>query len=87
MRHFAWHVELFFTEAEFRTFWETHSSLPLRKIQLRRIRRDGLPNSPFRDGDFISADLFLWRRDQAVFRTYLQTVFPAVRTNPGKHSR
>src|SRR5262249_26849010 len=48
-RWFAWHVELFFTPEEFATFWATHQTLPLRKIQLRYLRRDGLPHSPFRD--------------------------------------
>jgi hypothetical protein len=87
VRHFAWHVELFFTEDEFRIFWNTHSSQPLRKIQLRRIRRDGFPNSPFRDSNFISADLFFWRRDRAAFEAYVKQSFPSVRSNPGKHSR
>src|SRR5262249_48829264 len=43
-RHFAWHVELFFTAEEFATFWEGHRALPLRKLQLRYIRRDGMPH-------------------------------------------
>jgi hypothetical protein len=48
-RHVAWHTELFFTPTEFERFWETHAQVPLRKIQLRYILRDGMPHSPFRD--------------------------------------
>jgi FAD/FMN-containing dehydrogenase len=86
-RHLAWHVELFFTAEEFATFWRTHPALPLRKLQLRYIRRDGLPRSPFRDHDCVAVDLFLLRRHRRRFEAYLQNTFPAVRTNPGKHSR
>ena len=46
-RHVAWHTELFFTPEQFEVFWQTHGQLPLRKIQLRYLRRDGLPHSPF----------------------------------------
>jgi hypothetical protein len=85
-RHLAWHTELFFTPEEFERFWSTHAWVPLRKIQLRYIRRDGMPHSPFRDEDCVSADLFLFRTSKAVFDAYLKTTFPSVRTNPGKHS-
>src|SRR5262249_55947945 len=43
-RRYIHHVELFLSEAEFAIFWETHHRLPLKKIQLRHIHRDGLPN-------------------------------------------
>jgi hypothetical protein len=86
-RYFAWHVELFFTAEEFATFWQTHRALPLRKLQLRHIRRDGLPHSPFRDHDCVSVDLFMLRRHRRRFEAYLTATFPVVRTNPGKHSR
>jgi hypothetical protein len=85
-RHVAWHTELFFTPSEFDLFWRTHDRLPLRKIQLRYIRRDGLPHSPFRDEDCVSADLFLFRRHKSRFLEYLNQTFATVRTNPGKHS-
>jgi hypothetical protein len=85
-RHVAWHTELFFTAAEFELFWRTHAKVPLRKIQLRYIRRDGMPHSPFRDQDCVSADLFLLRFDKPAFLAYLKRTFAAVRTNPGKHS-
>jgi hypothetical protein len=85
-RYFAWHVELFFTAEEFATFWETHRSVPLRKIQLRYIRRDGLPHSPFRDHDCVSADMFMLRRHRRRFEDYLKRTFTTVRANPGKHS-
>ena len=85
-RHFAWHVELFFTAEEFATFWAGHRALPLRKIQLRAIRRDGFPHSPFRDHDCVSADLFMFRRHRRRFEEYLARTFAVVRSNPGKHS-
>ncbi|MDG3004698.1 hypothetical protein [Paludisphaera mucosa] len=85
-RHVAWHTELFFTPEEFATFWETRAQLPLRKIQLRYIHRDGMPSSPFRDEDRVSADLFMFRRHRDAFGEYLARTLPRVRTNPGKHS-
>lgn len=85
-RHVVWHTELFLTPGEFDVFWRTHDRLPLRKIQLRYLRRDGLPHSPCRDVDCISADLFVFRRDRFRFLEYLETTLPTVRTNPGKHS-
>jgi len=86
-RHLAWHVELFFTAQEFATFWQTHRSLPLKKIQVRYIRRDGLPHSPFRAHDCVSVDLFMLRHHRQQFEAYLASTFAVVRTNPGKHSR
>jgi hypothetical protein len=85
-RHIAWHMELFFTAEEFTTFWATHQALPLRKIQLRHIRRDGLPNSPFRDHDCVSSDMFMFRWHRRKFEAYLKQTFAVVRANPGKHS-
>jgi hypothetical protein len=85
-RWLAYHVELFLSEAEFATFWETHQSLPLLKIQLRFIRRDGLPNSPFREHDCVSADLFMLKKHRHRFDSYLKEKLPAVKMNPGKHS-
>ncbi|MFO0908907.1 MAG: hypothetical protein U0794_11200 [Isosphaeraceae bacterium] len=86
-RHVAWHTELFLTPPEFLRFWETHGHVPLRKIQLRYIRRDGMAHSPFRDDDCVSADLFLFRYDKPAFDAYLARTLPSVRTNPGKHSQ
>jgi hypothetical protein len=86
-RWLGYHVELFLSEAEFATFWETHRALPILKIQLRFIRRDGFPNSPFRQHHCISADLFLHRKDRQTFETYLRANLPGVKMNPGKHSR
>ena len=85
-RHVAWHTELFFTPTEFALFWRTHDQVPLRKIQLRYLRRDGLPHSPFRDDDRVSVDLFMFRRHRFRFQDYLKNTFTTVRTNPGKHS-
>jgi hypothetical protein len=86
-RYFAWHIELFFTPEEFPKFWESHRNLPLRKIQLRYIRRDGFPHSAFRDHDCVSVDLFMLRWRRRRFEKYLKETFDVVRTNPGKHSR
>ena len=85
-KRIAWHTEFFFTPSEFDLFWRTRGQLPLRKIQLRYLRRDGLPHSPFRDSDCVSADLFLFRMDRSRFLGYLKNTFSNVRTNPGKHS-
>jgi hypothetical protein len=85
-RRIAWHTELFLTPAEFEQFWTTHAEVALRKIQLRYIRRDGMPHSPFVDEDCVSADLFLFRFDKAAFDGYLAKNLPNVRCNPGKHS-
>jgi hypothetical protein len=86
-RYFAWHVELFFSPEEFLRFWELHKALPLRKLQLRYIRRDGLPHSPFRDHDCVSVDLFMFRWKRNLFEKCLKRSFTVIRTNPGKHSQ
>jgi hypothetical protein len=86
-RYFAWHVELFFSPEEFAKFWESHRALPIRKIQLRYIRKDGFPHSPFRDGDCVSVDMFMLRRHRSSFESYLKQTLISFRTNPGKHSR
>jgi hypothetical protein len=86
MRWVAYHSELFLSEEEFARFWETHGTLPIRKIQLRYIRRDGWLHSPFGDHDCISADLFLLKMHRGLFQSYLKQTLPAVRMNPGKHS-
>jgi hypothetical protein len=85
-RHLAWHVELFFTAEEFARFWATHRALPLQKIQLRYIRRDGMPKSPFCDHDCVSSDMFMLRRHRRKFEAYLAQTFAVIRANPGKHS-
>jgi hypothetical protein len=86
-RYFAWHVELFFSAGDFATFWRSHRGLPLRKLQLRYIRRDGFPHSPFREHDCVSVDLFMLRRHRSKFESYLKRTFTVIRTNPGKHSQ
>jgi hypothetical protein len=85
-RRFAHHVELFLSEPEFAVFWQTHESLPIKKIQLRYIKRDGLPHSPFAKDDCISADLFMLKKHRGDFDAYLKENFGTVRMNPGKHS-
>jgi hypothetical protein len=86
-RHFAYHVELFFPAADFAAFWAGHRALPLRKLQLRYVRRDGFPHSPFREHDCVAVDLFMFRRHRHRFEAWLNQTFAVVRTNPGKHSR
>ncbi len=85
-RRLAWHVELFFTPDEFLQFWKDHRSLPVRKIQLRYIRRDGLPHSEFRDSDCVSCDMFTVRKNRGAVEGYLKRTFAVIRANPGKQS-
>ena len=86
MRNLGYHVELFLTADEFAVFWDTHSRLPIAKIQLRRIKRDAFPHSPFREHDAISADLFMLRKHRYTFEKYVKETFREVQFNPGKHS-
>jgi hypothetical protein len=85
-RRLAHHVELFLSADDFAVFWDTHNVLPLSKIQVRYIRRDGFPNSPFRDQDMISVDLFMLKKHKEAFHVYLKKTFRTARLNPGKHS-
>jgi hypothetical protein len=87
VRWLAHHVELFLSESDFAIFWDTHRALPLSKIQLRYIKRDGLPHSPFREHDCVSADLFMLKKHKKAFEAYLRETLPGVAMNPGKHSR
>jgi hypothetical protein len=86
MRHLGYHVELFLAADEFATFWDTHSRLPIAKIQLRQIKRDAFPHSPFREHDAISADLFMLRKHRHTFAKYVKETFREIQFNPGKHS-
>jgi hypothetical protein len=86
VRRFAFHVELFIPLDEFAGFWTTHASLPIAKIQLRYIKRDGYLHSPFAKHDCISADLFMLKKHKPAFEKYVQTNFRGVSFNPGKHS-
>ncbi|MCA9034771.1 MAG: hypothetical protein KDA91_06550 [Planctomycetaceae bacterium] len=86
VRRFAFHVELFLTADEFRIFWDHHQSLPVSKIQLRRVLKDGILNSACRNQDCISADLFMTRGNRDVFCQFVATHMPDVRSNPGKQS-
>jgi hypothetical protein len=86
VRRFGFHVELFLDEREFDTFWSAHSKLPLSKIQLRFVRRDGLPHSPIGDRDCISADLFMRRSASPEFIHFINENLGHARFNPGKHS-
>ncbi len=83
-RHVVWHAELFFKERDFDLFWRTHDQLPLRKLQLRYIRRDGMPHSPFRDEDCVSVDLFMFRRHRLRFQDYLTKTSPDGSNQPGQ---
>ncbi len=86
VRRFAYHVELFIPLNEFAVFWSTHATLPIAKIQLRSIKRDGFLHSPFAKHDCISADLFMLKKHKPAFEKYVQTNFRGVAFNPGKHS-
>jgi hypothetical protein len=86
MRRFGFHVEMFLSPDDFAVFWKSHMSLPIAKIQLRYIKRDDFPHSPFRDHDCVSADLFMLRKHKGEFERYVQSALPGVRFNPGKHS-
>jgi hypothetical protein len=85
-RHFAYHVELFFTAEEFAIFWDTHGSLPLAKIQLRYLRQDRFPHSPCAQHDCVAVDLFMLRKYRQAFDSYIKENFRAVQFNSGKHS-
>ena len=87
VKRYGYHVELFLNEQEFDRFWQSHDRLPLRKIQLRRMKRDGMLHSPCRDSDRISADIFMKRVDKDEFLDYVEHHIPEVRFNPGKHSK
>lgn len=86
VRTFAFHVELFLTADEFRVFWARHRSLPLSKIQLRRMRRDGMKHSACCTEDRISVDLFMLRGNRDVFCRFVSEELPDARSNPGKQS-
>ena len=87
IRRLAHHVELFLSEKDFAIFWETHRTLPLSKIQLRYIKRDGMPHSPFQHHDCVSADLFMLKKHKSAFEAYLRETLPLAGFNPGKHSK
>ena len=86
VRTFAFHVELFLKPDEFAIFWEHHRSLPVSKIQLRRVLKDGITHSACEHYDCISADLFMTRRNRDAFCQFVATHLPHVRSNPGKQS-
>jgi hypothetical protein len=86
VRTFAFHVELFLKADEFAIFWEHHRRLPVSKIQLRRVLKDGIAHSACEFEDCISADLFMTRRNRDVFCRFIATHLPNVRSNPGKQS-
>jgi hypothetical protein len=86
VRKFGFHVELFLDQREFGEFWRWHATLPVSKLQLRLVKRDGLPHSPFGDADRISVDIFMRRRNSAHFLSFVKEHIPHARFNPGKHS-
>ena len=86
VRKCGFHVELFLDECEFDIFWRSHAALPLSKLQLRLVKRDGLSHSPFGDCDRISVDIFMKRRHSAPFLSFMKEHLPHARYNPGKHT-
>jgi hypothetical protein len=85
-RRFLYHVELFLAPEDFAAFWETHTALPLMKMQFRYVRRDGLPHSPFLRHDCVSVDLLMWKKHKGTFDACVKEKLGAVQVNPGKHS-
>lgn len=86
VRRFAFHVELFLRPEEFAIFWNHHQSLPISKIQLRQMLKDGMTNSACAYENCLSADLFMTRSNRDVFLGFISTHLPHVRCNPGKQS-
>lgn len=86
VRTYAFHVELFLKPDEFRIFWEHHQSLPVSKIQLRRVLKDGMTHSACQHEDCVSADLFMTQGNRDVFCQFIARYLPNVRTNPGKQT-
>jgi hypothetical protein len=86
VRRFGFHVELFLTPSQLTTFWTAHRTLPVSKLQLRLVRRDGMTHSPCRDQDLVSVDLFTLRRHRERLTSFLKSELPGARTNPGKQS-
>ena len=86
VRRFAFHVELFLRPEEFVIFWNHHKTLPISKIQLRQMLKDGMTNSACAHENCLSADLFMTRSNRDVFLGFISTHLPHVRCNPGKQS-
>lgn len=86
VRRFAFHVELILQPDEFVVFWKHHKLLPISKIQLRQMLRDGMTNSACATENCICADLFMTRGNRDVFLKFINTHLPNVRFNPGKQS-
>lgn len=86
VRTYAFHVELILTADEFRVFWAHHRTLPLSKIQLRKMRQDGMKHSACCVEDRISVDLFMLRGNRDVFCRFISEALPGARSNPGKQS-
>lgn len=86
VRRFAFHVELILRPDEFVVFWEHHRLLPISKIQLRQMLKDGMTNSACASENCICADLFMTRGNRYVFLKFINTQLPNVRFNPGKQS-
>ncbi len=86
VRRFAFHVELFLRPEEFVIFWNHHKTLPISKIQLRQMLKDGMTNSACAHENCLSADLFMSRSNRDVFLGFISTHLPHVRCNPGKQS-
>lgn len=82
----AFHTELFLTDEEFDVFWKHHGTLPLSKIQIRKMHRDGMQHSPCRDKDLVSVDLFMSRSNHDVFCRFIKDQLPDAQHNPGKQS-
>ena len=85
VRYLLWNIELFLTKDEFITLWETHSSLPISKIEIRYVKRSSSANSPFPDCDCIAVDFMLSRKHCQVIKDYIKNNFAVPRYHLGKH--
>ena len=86
VRRFAFHVELILNSEEFVVFWQQHRQLPISKIQLRKMLRDGMTHSACVTENRISVDLFMTRGNRDAFLQFIHTRIPQARFNRGKQS-
>ncbi|VEP15753.1 hypothetical protein H1P_3670001 [Hyella patelloides LEGE 07179] len=82
-----WNVEVFLSESEFAKFWDTHTSLPIRKIEFRYKKRNEYLNSPFRESDRIAVDFIVLRKHRQMIEEYLHRNFAPLHYHLGKHHK
>ncbi len=85
IRYLFWNVEVFLSKEEFIKFWETHTSLPIRKIELRYKKCNRYLNLPFRESDRIAVDFIVLRKHRQEIEEYLVKNFAPLHYHLGKH--